>query len=319
MKDSEFTFAVARIRANETKLLTAADLNGALAAKSLEETRRRLKDKGYDFSEGDGAALEKKRRETWELLESILPEPGLMDAVRIRADFHNLKVLLKALVAGATTDGRFAYPSVYDPEALRPLVFERKNDRLPPVLQHCDRSAYRILTKTRFAQLADSVIDRASMETSRALARQTGDPTLIRLTETQTALTDFRILYRCIRTEKADSFMLRAVSDCAFFTKQEAVAAAAEPDGLPALMRRTSFEKGAEALKNGPVAFEKYADDAVTELLRPAKTEIWGIAPLLGYWFAVNTELTNLRILLAGRAAGQSDEIIRERMRETYV
>lgn len=319
MKDSEYTFAVARIRANEPKLLTAADLNGALTAKSPAETRRRLKEKGYDFSEGDGAALDHKRRETWELLESVLPDPRAMDAVLIRGDFHNLKVLLKSLVTGAPTEGRFAFPSVYDPETLRQPVFSRENDKLPPELRHCDRSAYRILTKTRFAQLADSVIDRAAMETAISFAKQSRDETLIRLTETQTALTDFRILFRCIRTGKADSFKLRAVSDCSYFTKQEAVSAAGDLPGLMDLMRRSSFEKGAEALAEGLVPFEKYTDDAITDLLQEGKTAIYGITPLLAYWHAVNMEILNLRILLAGKESGQSDEIIRERMRKTYV
>jgi V/A-type H+-transporting ATPase subunit C len=42
---------------------------------------------------------------------------------------------------------------------------------------------------------------------------------------------------------------------------------------------------------------------------------VFGEAPLIGYLAARETEYTNLRILLMGRAAGLDPEIIRARLR----
>ncbi|MBQ7687928.1 MAG: V-type ATPase subunit [Clostridia bacterium] len=319
MKDSEYTYAVARIRVHETKLLTESELNTVIAAKSHEEAVRRLREKGYDLTDGDAEALDKKLRETWELLQSILPDERQMDAVLIKNDFHNLKVILKALVNEKSTDGLFRFPSKYDPEELKALVFARQNDKLPPELQHCDRSAYNILTKTRFAQLGDSVIDRAAMEWSIDYAKKADDPMIEKLAQLQAALTDIKVIYRCILTGKADSFKKRAVCDCSYFSKQTLIDAAQTLNDFFAFLASTPLQNAGRALEESPAVFEKYADDAVTELLTAGKSEIFGITPLLGYWFAVNTEILNLRIILSGKATGQSDEIIRERMRKTYV
>lgn len=57
--------------------------------------------------------------------------------------------------------------------------------------------------------------------------------------------------------------------------------------------------------KGGPLtAFEKLCDDAVGDYLAGAQSVPFGEAPLVSYLAARETEYTNLRILLMGRAAG---------------
>ena len=320
MNPADYAFAVGHVRANEGRLLRESELNGVLTARSYPEAVKRLKDRGWEIGEGDPAgAIEKRVREAWAMLSSVLPDAHAMDAVLIRNDFRNLKLCLKALIAEKEPAGLYAFPSVYDPEEIRAAVFARQNDKLPEPLRHADRSAYNILSKTRFAQLADAVIDRAALEWSLRLAKESNDPTLLSLCEAEAALTDVRTVLRCLAAEKAESFMLRAVSDCAAFTKQQLVSAAQNTEALCGFLRGTPLAEAVPAVKAGSAAFEKYCDDAVTSLLAPGKSEILGISPLLGYWYAVKTEALNLRIILSGKQTGQSDETIRERMRKTYV
>ena len=299
MRETDYTYAVARIRANELKLLTTAELNAAAAAPGYEEAVRRLRDKGYAVEGADlNAALQKRSDDAWALLQEILPDPHALDSLLIGNDFLNLKLMLKALVCEKNAAAFYVRPSVYDPAALEPLVFERKNDRLPPELQHADRSAYNILTKTRFAQLGDSVIDRAALEWAISYAKKE-DPVLLRYANDRAALTDLKVVYRCIRSQKTESFLLRCVSDCDAFTKQE-IAAAAD-----------SMEHFA--------AFVKCCDDLLTETLRPGRATAFGVLPLAAYWHATQTEILNVRILLSAKLNGVDDAIIRERMRTRYV
>ena len=66
-------------------------------------------------------------------------------------------------------------------------------------------------------------------------------------------------------------------------------------------------------------AFEKLCDDAVTGYLSAAQFTPFGDAPLVAYLAAKETEYANLRILLLGRAAGLSADVIRSRLRAGYV
>ena len=53
--------------------------------------------------------------------------------------------------------------------------------------------------------------------------------------------------------------------------------------------------------------------------LAEARSIPFGEAPLVGYLAARETEYTNLRILLLGRAARIAPSVIRSRLRASYV
>ena len=321
MKDVDYSYAVARVRVNETRLLANAELGALVAAPSYEECVRRLREKGYEITGTNyAAALDQRLADAWALLSEILPDPAQFRSVLIKNDFHNLKVSLKALVAEKPAEGLFAFPSVYDPAEVKKYVDSRENAKLPPELQHADLSAYNILTKTGFAQLADTVIDRAALEHAISLAKGADHPVMLRFAQLNAALTDIKVLYRCILTGKAESFMQRAVCACDAFDKGEIIAAAAA--GMPAFLEflsHTAFAPGAEALKESMTAYETWADDTLLASLTPGKSEAFGIGALVGYYFAVRTEVLNVRVLLAGKLNGLPQDTIRERMRRLYV
>jgi V/A-type H+-transporting ATPase subunit C len=53
--------------------------------------------------------------------------------------------------------------------------------------------------------------------------------------------------------------------------------------------------------------------------VKNAKYIPFGIEPLAGYLIAKDNEIKIARIIMAGKLAGISPELIRERLRETYV
>lgn len=321
MKATEYTYAVANIRCNECRLLTSQELNGVIAAGTYEEAARRLNDRGYEIAGRDYApALEKKLSGAWALLETLLPDRSQFDSLLIENDFQNLKAALKAFVCGVSAEHLVFSPSVYDPAAIREAVTQNDNEKLPEPLRHAHRSAYRILNQTRFAQLADSVVDRAAMEWSIALAQQADHPVMERIAQIRTACTDIKILYRCVKAGKAASFTERCVAACDAFDKAAVIRAAGEGmESLFDFLSHTAYDGAAQALRESPSAFEKWCDDRLTDALRGAKTDIDGIAPLAAYWFAAQNEIRNVRIILSAKCSGLPEEAVRGRVREQYV
>lgn len=321
MKDTEYTYAVARIRASEAKLISNSELSSIISAQGYNECVRRLKEKGYEIDGSDySAALQKKQSDAWELIRSVLPEREQFNSVLIKNDFHNLKIALKALVSNKNADNLFITPSVYSPKEIKDYVFSRENEKLPEPLRHADRSAYSILTKTGFGATADAVIDRASLESSLSLAKKADNSIMIKFAEAYAALTNIKITYRCILTGKEKSFMERAVCECSAFSKKDIINSAdGGKDSFFEFISHTPFAGAGEALKESASEFEKYSDDILTDILSVGKSEVFGISALLGYYFAVNTEVMNLRIILSGKLNGLSDSEIRERMRKLYV
>ena len=64
---------------------------------------------------------------------------------------------------------------------------------------------------------------------------------------------------------------------------------------------------------------EKEADNFWLQKAKAAKYVPFGAPVLVGYMIALEYEVKNIRIILAGKDAGLSAETIKERLRETYV
>ena len=50
-----------------------------------------------------------------------------------------------------------------------------------------------------------------------------------------------------------------------------------------------------------------------------AKLTAYGEAPVIAYMAAVESEITAVRMILTGRLAGIAPDVIRERLRDSYV
>lgn len=321
MNKYEYTYAVARIRANEAKLLTPQQLNSVIAAPNFDEALRRVSDFGYDIGEdGYASALEKRAKEVDELVFGILPDKTMLDCMLIKNDFANLKVCLKALVCDKPTDGLFTSPSVYDPDEIKKHVFDRKNDKLPECMRHADRSGYRILTQTHFAQLADSVIDRAAMEQTVAFAEKADNEVMREWAQAYVALSDIKVLFRALKAKKSESFILRAVAECNAFDKKDIVKAVLKgEDAFFEFMSHTPFAAVAEALKRSTAEFEKRSDEYIIDLFGRFKNDPFGIAPIAAFRYAAQIEILDLRIILSAKHNGMSEDDIRGRVRGSDV
>ena len=98
-KDTDYLFLSARIRSLERNLLTAQRLEQLLQAPSAENCSQLLSDLGYDPIRDEAtlqASLKKQREDVFAELERFMPEKELLDVFRIKYDYHNIKVLLKA-------------------------------------------------------------------------------------------------------------------------------------------------------------------------------------------------------------------------------
>ena len=105
LKDTEYLFISAYLRAREGKLLTAARMERMIDAPSPGEAAKVLQEIGYgEFSPTSdrelGAALAREREKLFEDLYRYVPDKAVVDVFKVKYDYHNLKVLLKARALG---------------------------------------------------------------------------------------------------------------------------------------------------------------------------------------------------------------------------
>ena len=70
---------------------------------------------------------------------------------------------------------------------------------------------------------------------------------------------------------------------------------------------------------NSASLLEKISDNYIMDLMKGAKLVTFGPDRLLAYIYAKETEIKIIRIIMVGKLNNITGEVIRERLRESYV
>lgn len=322
LKDTEFAFAVAKIRSNEYRLLTSNTVETLIGAQNYSECLKLLSEAGYEGLDkfDEDTVLSKRQRAAFELIYSSAPDKHCLDFLIVKNDFHNFKAILKSKVTGADFSKLVVYPSCISPETVSRAVDEKDYSLVDGEFGEILKEAYDILTESMDGQMLEVFLDRKCLEISVSLAEKSKDDFAISLANLMCALTNIRIALRCIKTGKDASFIVNALADsCTVDKKQLAECCAVGVNDLAEYVKHVGFDSVAHAITLGYAAFEKQCDDILIEKIRFAKYQNLGIAPLIAYYFATDAEIKTVRIILSCKKNGIDTEIIRERVRELYV
>lgn len=325
--EMDYAYAVARVRANELSLLSENDIDQLIAAEDYKTTMHRLSDAGWGDSEGFGETryaeyLENYFNKAWDLLVEILGEEDIhdLDVLLVKNDMQNLKAALKGIVSQHGSKDLYAKSTVYDTDKIIAAVDERKFEELPDFMQAPAKEAYEILTTTANGQLADAVIDKATLERISYLGSIAKCETISKLAERIVATANIKSALRCANTNKNESYMERSISECNTISKKELIAAAlGGEEAILTYLERTPYAKGAEEWKKSTSSFEKWCDDILMECVDGARYTPFGLDPIVAYYIAKDAEIKTVRIILSAKINNLPAELIRERVRTLYV
>ena len=326
-KKEAYLFLSAMLRAREPNMLSRDKAERMLDAPSYEECAKLLTDCGYeDMSQKKAGEIEQllaeRRAAISRELESMVPDKALVDFFRIKYDYHNAKVILKADAQGLDESGLLSASGRVRPQALQDAIREDNYRELPKAFAAAVAEAKSILARTANPQLADFSLDKAYFAELSAMASQADSRFLKGYAAILADSTNLRSAVRTLRMGK-DSGYLREALVPGGSVEPERLAAAAGGEGLTALFQSTRLADaaalGAAAVEGGTMtAFELSCDNAVNSYLREAKLVGYGEEPVIAYLAAVENEITAVRMILTGRLAGIAPKVIRERLRELY-
>lgn len=330
IKDTDYLAISARIRAMENGLLTRERMEQVLDARTDDEAVKILQECGYPeldatHPEAMDAALSAAREATLADLADSAPDPRYIDIFKLKYDYHNVKAVLKADAMGTDADHMLMDMGRVSAAELKEAVRSGELEDLPVRLAAAVAEAKEVLDTTRDPQLSDIVLDRWCYKDMDDVAETTGSKFLHGYVKAQIDAANLRSLVRTIRMGKNADFLQGVLFEGGDIDPDAVLKISANGgSGMTELYGPTRFqaaaEAGAEALRGGALTrFEKLCDDAVGDYLAGAQFVPFGEAPLLGYLAARETEYTNLRILLLGRSTGLPADVIRSRLRASYV
>ena len=322
MKDTDYAYAVARIRANECRLLPGAVLDEMAGAPSYDAAVRRLGEYGWtDGSETDLSLLLRREGEKlWLLMKETVKDRSKLQVLTALNDFYNVKAALKSMLTGVDPAPYYVQPTLLELDTLTDAVSSHAFEKLDEPLASAAKQAYEAATRTESGQSADVIIDAATLHCLSQQADDTDCELLGDILRFICDSTNLKVALRCARTGKDLSFVESAVGPCHHIDRDALCVAAVQGEAqLLQLLSTGAYRAGAEALKKSSTAFEKWCDDSVIELCKGAKYEFFGFAPIAAYYFAKTTEIKTVRIVLSAKQAGVPNDIIRERVRDLYV
>lgn len=326
IKEEDYLYICTRIKALERNMLTREKLRQMVSAKSEEDALKVLQDAGWQLSTLAGAenAITARRKETLELLYRYAPDRRVIDLFRLKYDYHNAKVYVKAQAQGMEAPDLYSDAGTVPPAVLRRSLTEHKEGGVPKNLYDAALAAEDLLARTRDPQQSDVLLDQAMAVRMLALAKEAGSRFLLSYVQLYIDGCNLRVAVRAARAEKSTEYLRRALSEGGTVSTHR-LQGELTPELLQKLFGRGELSKAAEVagealLGRGDLAaLDKYCDDALMEHLKSARLMPFNEAQVAAYLLAVENELTAVRTILAGRKAHVPEERLLEKLRESYV
>lgn len=334
-KETEYMYATARIRALESSLIGRDRLYAMAESKSVDELYSMLAESGVTMvnapaEDGDEARVDidatitHRTDELYSLVRSIIPDPSLFDYIRYPYDCNNLKAAIKCGVRGVDpADMLFEGGCVPASEAVR-AVRDGDFRAFPAHMAQGAMAASEAYAKSGDPRKIDLILDRACF-----LDMKEGAAADDFLSELLCEKIDLMNIITCIRLMRSDSGMLAVkLMDEAFI-----------PGGRLAESFFRDAMEGGEGKLSDMLTYSAYAaltagidikaatlgdiecaaDDLYMNSVCRAKMLPFGTPVVMGFLTAIEYETKNIRIIAAGRLASLTPDVIRRRIRRSYV
>jgi V/A-type H+-transporting ATPase subunit C len=336
LPSSDYISVSTYVRVLEKKLLSALDLDRAADSHSVAEALRLLS-QNSDYSFGSLARpedyegqLKAELERVYGLMYGASPSYLPVDILACKYDFHNLKAAIKDKLHKGRTPPPYIRVTRTDPALIESAVTgvrlsPLKSD-LPEHLVLAIDEAELAFAKEQNPQSIDYALDKAMFRHMLCLCEGLGNGLITAHVRAQIDFLNLKTLLRAKNMKKSSAFLSECLVpggevDVDFFT--------ANFSKNPAALAAAGFAKSfGGALKKGVEAFERSSnysqlerllDSLLVEETRKAKYVTYGPEIVYAYLFSKENEVRQIRIIVTGKLNAVRAELLKERLRLSYV
>jgi V/A-type H+-transporting ATPase subunit C len=319
-------YAVTRVHNQEQNMLDRGDLERLIAAGTVGEALRLLRDKGWgaqDMAEDADALIAFERARAWALVEELAQDLKPFDLFQIRADYHNLKAAIKFSGArhAAGDAARYMLPGgAIAPETFMKAAQEHDFSALPPEMNETAHRAYEALVHAGGGQICDFILDAGALNALSVAGEASKSPLMRLFARVTVDGAVARIALRAARVGLGRDVLEIAIPAAGSLDRKAVIAAAL--NGPEAVLQALESTQYAGAAAEGRVSFaalERWFDDYLMEKLRPQRHVYDGVEPIAAYLIGREREIDAVRLILASKANHIAGDRTQERLRALYV
>lgn len=324
--DTRYIYAGTRAKAMENDLLTKTQLEVLLSAKSVLEGYKALQDtflapylakhEKSNLDEAVGHSLLEAKK----TLESIAPEPELLDIIWLKYDFYNLKTIIKGKIAGFSSEeikNKCSVVGKYDPSDIIKAYEENKLSVLDKGLGQAAREA----SDYREVSDIDITISKKYFEAIKEISEGMKNKFV---KDYVSLVID---LFNIISKLRLASLRSEGNNVKDIFVEGGKIMEKDlrnEKDILEKIKKIGNEKRWLEALDhykktNNYALLEKETEDLKIDFLKERSQEIFSIAPLFSYFMAKINDTSIIKAVISGKYLGIPERDIRFSLRKIYV
>lgn len=333
MQDIDYKGINTLLRTYELQLLTEADYDRMLKAPSLKEALDVLKGTGYQFDAKEvlvdkafDTFLMRNLSEMYAELFMATPDVEVVELFSLRYTYHNLKVLLKQRFSGENLEHLLIPIGKYSLASLKKLVETGEGDDEDPILISGVQESIRAFDEEHRLEAATVFMDTYYFKHLRAISDRSHNSSITRITDDMVDLYNLSTIVRSLKQKKPRGFLYTVLSSSGTIPKQDLIEEAR--NGSASVVRKFYMGKAYSSRLSDLISdssneidalqLDKLMDVLTYEQVAEGLYRPFGPLPLLGYLFAKEKEVTNIRLILVGKDNQISEGILRERMRPVY-
>lgn len=315
MNKTDYTYAVARIRANELLLLTKADFDTLINAPDKNSCLRLLADRKWQISDGGNVDFEKETQKALELIRESVPDFSLLEALVAENDFANIKAAIKARFSMAEIEKYLVEPCLCPFETIISAVNSGDFLALPDYLREAAEKAYNAITSNLGGQAAEMIIDKAKLETKLKMSEKAQSGLLTKIVLAESAKANIKIALRCAKTGKSREFLLDSLCSCPGLDNEKLADTCSDSAELAGYVAATDYAFLAEGITKGFAQVERICDEYIVSAFSGFAWEIYGTDPITAYYYRKLNEIRNVRIIISAKENNLTADEIYARVR----
>ncbi len=306
MKDTDYAYCAARLRAIESKMLTDSDFE-KMSSLDFEKCVQYLKSKNW-IGGGNNISeyLNNQRILLWDTLEKSVPDKKELDVFLVLNDFFNIKAAVKGLITGKNVSSLFLYPTTIDTENVKEKLLKRDFVSAFKLYGEKAKKAYEAAVKTENGQSCDIILDRAALECCLKYSEEkkygiTGEICVFLCDST-----NIKIALRCAKAKKNEEFVDAAISKCKNLKRDELIKFALKGEKeLISYLLKTPYSEGAKEYLKGGGEYENWCDKETLKIASKGNYTCFSFSPVCSYYYKRTNEIKKVGHILRMKERGE--------------
>ena len=327
----DYIFAATYIRSREKYLLTQEKADRMLDSKTADDALRVL----YELQYGEGldeipaSEFEKllalEMIKTYDMIMSLVPDKEYFNLFLYPNDYHNIKVLLKAEFASVSSEDLLIGTGTIPLADLDEKIQNRSFSDMREEMANGIKEVIETFGATQDPQVIDLILDKACYKDMSLEVAKLKNAFIKGFVELKIDTINIKSFIRAKEMQKSWDFFSKIYIEGGKVPERLFINNYDEPyeqfaERLGAFNLSEVLYESIPALKETGrfTVLEKFCDNLLMDYIRESRYVPFGIEPLVSYIMAKESEIKTVRIIMAGKLAGISTELIKERIRDTY-